>query len=417
MELGKMQHPVDGRVWKNFNTKYPNFAKELRNVRLGLAADGVTIDVTTGQKFNMRAMALWTINDFSARSSLFGWSGQGYKACPTYNEDTPSVRVLEKIAYVGHRRFLKKPYKWRRSLEFNGEKEDEDPPREFGRDQIQAQLARLPTRVKAKLEGLIAKGYVAEEALTFSSYYFWDVTMKFNRPDHNVDCPPPTCQFQVFRSVCKSTGLQLVIRLDHQELKKVIWYVLHNSPKIDTYRVKFKRISRLVWVADSSTSRRKDPGVNAGNELFALACGPTLTPISVNSCVVNNVRFVVHNHDERCTTQNNGIRSPGEDEEMYYDIIDVDEDDDIIDDEHVLPHDLVDSDDEDLINVDDDDGVMSADVARGHSGDGGGDNRPLPHQIASCCLGSGKGTRKPNLRGRKVGKMHYRKETRNQFDN
>ncbi|GKF71853.1 RNA-directed DNA polymerase, eukaryota, partial [Tanacetum coccineum] len=81
-----------------------------------------TIDVATGLKFNVRAMVLWTINDFPARSSLSGWSGQGYKACPTCNEDTPSVRVLGKTAYVGHRRFLKKPHKWRRSLEFNGER-------------------------------------------------------------------------------------------------------------------------------------------------------------------------------------------------------------------------------------------------------------------------------------------------------
>ncbi|GJU11120.1 hypothetical protein Tco_1133516 [Tanacetum coccineum] len=111
-EPGKMQHPVDGRAWKNFDTKYPNFAKEPRNVRFGLAADGFnrsatlssfiltllipgpkslgkdidvylrdliddlkdlwakpgveTIDVSTGQKFNMRAMVLWTINDFPA---------------------------------------------------------------------------------------------------------------------------------------------------------------------------------------------------------------------------------------------------------------------------------------------------------------------------------------------------------------
>ncbi|GJS10207.1 hypothetical protein Tco_0367003 [Tanacetum coccineum] len=217
-EPGKMQHPVGGRAWKNFDTKYLNFAKEPRNVRLGLAADGFnpfvylsqaysiwpvilttynlppwlcmkessfmltllipgpkspgkdidvylrpliddlkvlwalkgveTIDVATGQKFNMRAMVLWTINDFPARSSLSGWSGQGYKACPTCNEDTPSVRVLGKTAYVGHIRFLKKPHKWRMSLEFNGEIEDGDPPRKFNRDQMQAQLARLPTRVK-----------------------------------------------------------------------------------------------------------------------------------------------------------------------------------------------------------------------------------------------------------------------------
>ncbi|GJY16980.1 reverse transcriptase domain-containing protein [Tanacetum coccineum] len=171
-----------------------------------------------------------------------------------------------------------------------------------------------------------------------------------------------------------------------------------------------------------------DPRVSATSELFALACGPTPTPISVNSCVVNGVRFVVHNHDERHTTQNSGICSPGgKDREMYYDmarrqphwkvvehvnhkkfsdggvivveedpdvihfdnssdlplstslndldnatlhidgqsmevdappnIIDLDEDDDIIDDEDALPHDLADFDDEDLVNVDDDDGV------------------------------------------------------------
>ncbi|GJT84926.1 zinc finger, PHD-type containing protein [Tanacetum coccineum] len=38
----------------------------------------------------------------------------------------------------------------RRSLEFNGEIEDGDPPRKFDWDQIQAQLARLPMRVKGK---------------------------------------------------------------------------------------------------------------------------------------------------------------------------------------------------------------------------------------------------------------------------
>ncbi|GJZ63261.1 reverse transcriptase domain-containing protein [Tanacetum coccineum] len=39
-EPSKIQHSVDGRAWKNFDTKYPNFTKEPRNVRLWLAADG-----------------------------------------------------------------------------------------------------------------------------------------------------------------------------------------------------------------------------------------------------------------------------------------------------------------------------------------------------------------------------------------
>ncbi|GJU01938.1 hypothetical protein Tco_1112276 [Tanacetum coccineum] len=481
-----------------------------------LAPLSVITDVATGAQSSYEdAMVLWTINDFPARSSLSGWSGQGYKACPTCNEDTPSVHVLGKIAYVGHRRFLKKPHKWRRSLEFNGETENGDPPREFSRDAIMTHLARLPTRVKdvmhieknvlesilntllmndkskdtakarqdlkslgirsglwlgqnkngkcskpqaaysftpvdikkfclkshdyhimmqrllpyglqqylpldvakplielclfskkicsqtlmvddmlkaqskvidilynleliyppaffdimiylvihlplealqggpirprwmfpfegfmKKLKGYIeikpkpedsiVEGYVVEEALTFSSHYFWDVTTKFNRPDRNVDYPPPTCQFQVFKSLCKSIDLRSVIRIDHQELKKVIWYVLHNSPEnspeIDTYQAKFNsefpnkdmKEEFLGWFGKQIRQRHvdNDPSVSESSELFTLACGPTQTSISVNSCVVNGVKFVVHSRDERRTTQNSGICSAGPDEEI-----------------------------------------------------------------------------------------------------
>ncbi|GJR55341.1 putative ribonuclease H-like domain-containing protein [Tanacetum coccineum] len=64
------------------------------------------------------------------------------------------------------------------------------------------------------------------------------------------------------------------------------------------------------------------------------------------------------------------------------DIIDVpDEDDDIISDEDALPYDLADSDVEDLINM------SSADVARSHGGDGGGDDRPLPAFVTHGCGG------------------------------
>ncbi|GJS29930.1 reverse transcriptase domain-containing protein [Tanacetum coccineum] len=533
MEPGKMQHPVDGRAWKNFDTKYLDFAQEPRNVRLGLAADGFNPFGNLSQSNSMWPVILTTYN-------LPPW----------------------------------------RSRDFNGEFEDGDPPRKFDQDEILVQLARLPTRVKgkhlrtrlekaghskwlvarpkqkreqicsqtlmeddmlkaqskvddilcnlkliyspgffdimihlvihlplealegghirprwmypferfikklknyvrnkAKLEGSIVEGYVAEEALIFSSHYFQDVTTKFNRLDQNMDCPPPT-------------------------------------PEIDTYRAKFKSEFPNKDMKEEFPGRfgsqirqrhvDKDPCVSTSNELFALACRPTPTPISVNSCVVNGVRFVVHSRDERYTTQNSGICSASEDGEMYYgqleeilqfsymsfkivlfrvkwvdisnkgrkvkhfvirnnitqilvneddpdvihfdnssdlalstslndldfatlyidgqlmdvdappDFIDVDEDDDIIDDEDALPYDLADYDDEDLVNVDDDDGVVvvySTDVSRGHGGNGGGDDRPPSHQIGDGCRG--KGTRIPNLGSRKVGRMHTRKETRN----
>nr|GEW56294.1 hypothetical protein [Tanacetum cinerariifolium] len=328
-------------------------------------------------------------------------------------------------------------------------------------------------RNKAKPEGSIAKGYVTEEALIFISHYFRDVTMKFNRLDRNVDPPPPTCQFQIHQH-----------RIDND----------------------------------------KDPEVSTTNELFALACGPTWTPILINSCAVDSVRYDVQHR----TTQNNGVCLTGPDGEMYYgqlqeilefknnmtqidtkgeafkndqyilltqvkqvfyledkakpylevvehvnhkkffdggvivveddpdiihfdnssdlllstslndldnatlhidgqstevdappDIIDVvDKDDDIIDDEDARPHDLAASDDEDLINVDDD-GVdkMLADVAQSHDGDNGGEDCPPPHHVPIGCEGcfanQCKGKRKPNLGSRAAGRLHTRDKTRN----
>ncbi|GJV45045.1 hypothetical protein Tco_1429581 [Tanacetum coccineum] len=720
-----MQHPVDGRAWKDFDTKYLDFAAEPRNVRLGLAADsfnpfgnlsqsynmwpdqkGVeTIDVASGHKFNMRAMVLWTINDFLARSSLFGWSRQGYKTRPTCNEDTPSVRKAE------------------------------NPPRNIGRDQIQAQLARLPTRVKGKhpsYGGVKIKRNVLVElnwtkrSIFYELEYWSFLTLKHNldimhieknvleailntllmndkskdtakarqdlkkvgfevawawpnktgsarslrlwvriqlqapkidRNDTNITClkshdchimmqrllPYGLQQYlpdevakpiidlcSLFKQICSATLMEddmlkaqikvvdilyeleliyppalfdimvhLVIHLpikaledgpirpqwmypferymkklkgyfDAQELKKVKWYVLHNSPEIDTYRSQFKSLFPNKdmqeefpdWFGSQIRQRHvdndQDPEVSTTSELFALANGPSWTPISVNSCVVDGVRYVVHSRDERRTTQNSGICSPGPDGEMYYgqlqeilefkyllfkvalfrvkwfdtsnkgrkvnklvlrnnmtqidcsreafkddqyilvtqvkqvfyledktkphwkvvehvnhkkfsdggvivveddpdiihfdnssdlplstslndldnatlhidgqstvvdappDIIDVpDEDDDIIDDEDALPHDLADSDVEDLINVDDDgvEKMSSADVARSHGGDGGGDDRPPSHVVPTGCGGcfanKGKGKRKPNLGGRGAGRLNTRDKTRN----
>nr|GEU76319.1 ribonuclease H-like domain-containing protein [Tanacetum cinerariifolium] len=64
-------------------------------------------------------------------------------------------------------------------------------------------------------------------------------------------------------------------------------------------------------------------------------------------------------------------------------IIDViDEDDDIIDKEDLIPHDLADSNVEDLVNLD-----IDYDVAWGHGDDGGDYDHPPPYQIPTGCEG------------------------------
>ena len=98
-------------------------------------------------------------------------------------------------------------------------------------------------RNKAKPEGSIAEGYIADEALTFCLHYFRGVETRFNRPDRNEDGPSPTSRFQVFRSVCKKNGKKSLIRLEPAAMQKVRWYVLHNSHEIDPYMNEYKRYS------------------------------------------------------------------------------------------------------------------------------------------------------------------------------
>ncbi|KAD7478319.1 hypothetical protein E3N88_01455 [Mikania micrantha] len=469
---GMMRHPVDGKAWQEFDKKYPNFAKEPRNVRLGLAADGFNPfgnmsqtysmwpvvlttyntppwplvdelktlwidgvqmrDASTKTVFTMRAALLWTINDYPARSSLSGWSGQGYKACPTCNADTPSCPVTNKIAFIGHRRFLTKNHKWRDSLLFNGKKETRDPPKPLTNILMLKQLQSLPNRVpgkhpshggvkrkratylaanvsiaivdlctlfqklyarsldmkdmekakkevikilcnleliyppaffdimvhlvlhfpeeailggplymrwmypferymkklkayvrnKARPEGSIAEGYVADEALTFCSMYLEGMQTKFNRPDRNADAGIPKRQLHVFSSQCRPISKKKIISLSEETRKSLEWFVLNNCDEIKDHKSEFESEfpERDVKTEFSSWFRYKSNTsscISSSDELKALAHGP-LNAYLYTACIVNGVRFVVHNRDVRRTTQNSGVVTIGEDKTPFY---------------------------------------------------------------------------------------------------
>ncbi|GJS00904.1 putative mitochondrial protein [Tanacetum coccineum] len=368
-----MQHPVDGRAWKNFDTKYPNFAQKKTKRKMidrDGAADGFNPFGNLSQAYSMWPVILTTYNlplwlcmkessfmltllipgpkssgkdiDVYLRplidDSKVLWALKGrilktlhkpesYKASPTCNKDTPSVRVLGKTAYVGHRRFLKKPHKWRRSLEFNGEIEDGDPPRKFDRDQIQAQLARLPTRVKGKHPSYggvkIKRNVLVELNWTKRSIFYELEYWSFLTLKHNLDI------MHIEKNVLEAI-LNTLLMNDkskdtakaRQDLKKLgirsgLWLGQTKNGKCSKpqaaysfspeNRKKFCQFIKGVKLPDGHLLLRtsailpyeirqrhvdNDPGVSATSELFALACGPTPTPISVNSCVVNGVSCV-----------------------------------------------------------------------------------------------------------------------------
>ncbi|XP_066323130.1 uncharacterized protein [Miscanthus floridulus] len=145
-----MSHPADGEAWKEFDTREPTFADDSRNLRLALATDGFnpfgnmstqyspkspgkdfdlfleplieelldlwkgvsTYDACTGQKFNLYAAVLWCIHDFPTLSTLSGRTTKGTHA-------------------------------WRRSLAFDGKRENKDQPGKFTLEEVLEELEKV----------------------------------------------------------------------------------------------------------------------------------------------------------------------------------------------------------------------------------------------------------------------------------
>ena len=94
------------------------------------------------QYFKLKAILLWTINDFPAYDNLCGCMIKGYHACPIYGKNTSSVYLLKgrKMAYVGHRKFLPHhhPYKKQKKV-FNGAQELGSAPEPLSGEEILVQ--------------------------------------------------------------------------------------------------------------------------------------------------------------------------------------------------------------------------------------------------------------------------------------
>ncbi|XP_073353738.1 uncharacterized protein [Aegilops tauschii subsp. strangulata] len=111
------------------------------------------------EKFNLRAAIIWSIHDFPALHTLSGRIKVGYKAYVHCDKDPCSKRIRSKIYYIGHRRFLPRNHRWRRSKDFIGENETRDKPAEFTKEELEQQLEK----VKDVRPGKLAKKRKREE--------------------------------------------------------------------------------------------------------------------------------------------------------------------------------------------------------------------------------------------------------------
>nr|GEY73821.1 hypothetical protein [Tanacetum cinerariifolium] len=406
-----MQHHVDGRAWKNFDTKYSDFEKEPRNVRLGLAADGFNLfgNLTCGPviltTYNLPSWLCMKESSFMLTLLIPGpkslgkdikvylrpsiedlKSGQGYKACPTCNEDTPSVRVLSKIAYVSHRRFLKKPHKWRSSREFNGQTDNRDPPKEFGRDEILAQHDRLRTRHRqgktrlAKVghsKWLVARPNQKREVLEASGCVLFHTTepKKFCHFIKGVKLPDGFGSCFKHKVTDNDTNIIGLKSHDcHIMMQRLLPYGLQNylPDKIAKPIIALCSLFKQIC----SATLMEDDMLKAQIKVVDIMCDLELIyPPALFDIMIH---LVIHLHLE--ALKGGPIRPRW-----------------MFSFERYMK--------------------KLKDVVRSHDGDGGGEDRPPPHHVPTGCGGffanRDKGKRKPNLGGRAAAKLHTRDKTWN----
>ncbi|GJT36631.1 retrovirus-related pol polyprotein from transposon TNT 1-94 [Tanacetum coccineum] len=153
--------------WKNSRN-----AKDPRNLRLGISADGVdvnsgtrhhkplvddlhtlfetgvdTYDTSIKENFNLRVVVLWTINDYPALGTLCGCPYSGFKGCVVCGKDTHCVRLSasSKQSYAEHRRYL--PYNHPfRSKAFNRQQEFQLAPNPLIGEQIYNKVQHIENK-------------------------------------------------------------------------------------------------------------------------------------------------------------------------------------------------------------------------------------------------------------------------------
>ena len=87
-------------------------------------------------------------------------------------------------------------------------------------------------RNKARPEGCIAEGYVAEEALTFCSMYLRDVQTRFNRLDRNEDVVVEKRKLWIFESKFRPASAMKQRQLTFSERETIEYFLLDVCDKV-----------------------------------------------------------------------------------------------------------------------------------------------------------------------------------------
>ena len=151
-----------------------------------------TYDISTKQNFQLRAVLMWTISDFTAYGMLFGWTTHGRLACPYCMDQTDAFQLKNgrKTSWFDcHRRFLPADHSYRRNKKNfkRGRVVVDGPPEILTGEEIWNEVSQLPKTVGCRGNHGKLKGY-GETHNWHKQSIFWELPYwKDHKLRHNLD--------------------------------------------------------------------------------------------------------------------------------------------------------------------------------------------------------------------------------------
>ncbi|KAI9076595.1 hypothetical protein K1719_041360 [Acacia pycnantha] len=186
-------------------------------------------------------------------------------------------------------------------------------------------------RNKARPEGSIAEGYLADERITFCSHYLKDFPTKFNVPHRNDETSDDVnCEFSIFKKSGEPRGHYESINLSREEYCQATMYVLQNCEEVLPFIE--EHMSELEAQGSQSQCKgfldwfRSRVGVlskqgHVSSDLRSLSIGPLKVVNHYSMFIGNGFRFHTKDRAIGKKTQNNGVMVKGDDinaDKEYY---------------------------------------------------------------------------------------------------
>ena len=160
-----------------------------------------TFDARCQEMFKLKAVLLWTINDFPAYGNLSGCIVKGYYACPICGKETHACRLKhgKKMSYIGHRRFLPHYHPYRKQKKaFNGKQEWRSAPKPLTGDEVLKRVEKISfsigkNKVKSKTVDKDEKSCWKKKSIFFDLHYW-----KYLYVRHNLDV------MHIEKNICES---------------------------------------------------------------------------------------------------------------------------------------------------------------------------------------------------------------------